>query len=375
MTRRNRMIKEGKFGLFEAICLTTLIIVPKIFYTTPMVLTRDLGTAAWYGTLISCISSIIFFMLLYLLMKRFPGKNLVEVFEASLGKILGKAAAIILFGYFLYYCGANVREFLEMLKAFILPYTPPSIILFAFLSVVALIAFYGLEAVSRLAYICFLPVIGGLLIILVLASPHYQTDLFKPYLGHGLGKTLIIGIFRSSAYSEVIILAIIINSIHGLKNLKKAGIISLILSGLTISLTMFCYIITFGYSVGSENVSGVYLMSRIIYFTRFFQRIESVFLFLLVISSVVMISVVFYIALSIYCKTFSISNHRPLILPFLFLVFMIALLPNNISETIQYHMLFVRQYSGIILYGLPVLALLVSIVLGRKGGKAKHEKA
>src|SRR5687768_528851 len=104
MTGRDMMIKEGKFGLFEAICLTTLVIVPKIFYTKPMAITKDLGTAAWYGTLIACITSIIFFMLLYLLMKRFPGKNLVEVFEASLGKILGKAAAIILFVYFLYYC-------------------------------------------------------------------------------------------------------------------------------------------------------------------------------------------------------------------------------------------------------------------------------
>lgn len=368
------MIKEGKFGLLEAICLTTLVIVPKIFFTSTMAITKDLGTAAWYGTLISCITSIIFFMFLYLLMKRFPQKNLVQVFEASLGKILGKTAAIIFCAYFLYYCGVNVREFLEMLKAFILPYTPPSIILFTFLSIVALIAFYGLEAVSRLAYISFLPVMGGLITILVLASTYYHPDLIKPYLGHGLGKTLSIGFLRSSAYSEVVILATIINSIHGLKNLKKAGIISLILSGLTFSLTLFCYIITFGYSVGSENISGVYLMSRLIYFTRFFQRIESVFLFIWVISSLVTISAVFYIALSTYCKTFNISNHRPLIIPFLFLVFMIALIPNNISETIQYHMLLVRQYSGIILYGLPVLALLVSIVLGRKGGKVKHEK-
>lgn len=375
MIGRDMMIKEGKFGLLEAICLTTLVIVPKIFYTSPMAITRDLGTAAWYGTIISCITSILFFMLLCLLMKRFPGKNLVEVFEASIGKLLGKAAAIIFCGYFLYYCGVNVREFLEMLKAFNLPYTPPSIILFAFLSIVALSAFYGLEGVSRLAYISFLPVMIGLLTILVLTSTYYNLDLIKPYLGHGLGKTLFTGFVRSSAYSEVVILAIIINSIHGLKNFKKAGLISLIISGIIFSLTVFCYIVTFGYSVGSENVSGVYSMSRLIYFSRFFQRVESIFLFFWVISSLVTISAVFYIALSTYCKTFNISNHKPLIIPFSFLTFMIALLPNNISETIQYHVIFVRQYSGIILYGLPLFALMVSIVLGRKGDKVKHEKA
>jgi spore germination protein KB len=368
------MIKEGRFGLHEAVCLTTLVIIPKIFYTSPMAIVIDLGTAAWYGTLVSCITSMIFFMLIYLLMKRFPEKNLVEVFEASMGKILGKVIAIIFCGYFIYYCGMNVREFLEMLKAFNLPYTPPSVILFAFLSIVALIAFYGLEAISRFAYISFLPIMGGLLAILMLASSYYYPDLLKPYLGYGLLKTVLTGFERSSAYDEVVILAIIINSIHGLKNLKKAGIISLLLSGLTFSLTLLCYIMTFGYNVGSENVSGVYSMSRLIYFNRFFQRVESIFLFFWVISSVITIAAVFYIAVSTYCKTFVIKNHRPLILPFSFLTFMIALLPNNLSETMQYHMLIIRQYSGIILYGLPVLALLISIVLGRKGGKVKDEK-
>jgi hypothetical protein len=125
MTGREMMIKEGKFGLLEAICLTTLVIVPKIFFTSPMAITKDLGTAAWYGTLISCITSIIFFMFLYLLMKRFPQKNLVQVFEASLGKILGKTCAIIFCAYFLYYCGVNVREFLGNAQGFYSPVYSP----------------------------------------------------------------------------------------------------------------------------------------------------------------------------------------------------------------------------------------------------------
>lgn len=369
------MLKEGKIGLSEAVCLTSLVIIPKIFYTSPMAITKQLGTAAWYGSIISMVISMLFFLLLYWLMKRFPGGDLIDAFEGSMGKILGKLVSLIFFCYFIYYCGVNVREFLEILKAYILLYTPPSVILFAFLAVVALAAYYGLEGISRLSRISFFPVIGGLLVILILASTQYHTDLLKPYLGYGIDKTVLTGILRSSAYSEIVILAVIINSIHGLKTFKKAGIISLILSGATFCLTLICYLMTFGYTVGSENVSGVYNMSRLIYYTRFFQRIESIFLFIWVISSVVTISAAFYISLSIYCKTFHISNHRPLIIPFIFLTFMIALLPKNISETFEYHMLFIRQYSGVILYLIPILVLFISLVFRRKGGKAKNVKA
>ncbi|HEX9060289.1 MAG TPA: GerAB/ArcD/ProY family transporter, partial [Clostridia bacterium] len=193
--------------------------------------------------------------------------------------------------------------------------------------------------------------------------------------GYGIGKTVYQGIFRSSAYDEVVILAFIINSVHGLKNFKKAGLVSLILSGVIISTTVLCDLMAFAYTQGSENLSDLFQLSRIIYYNRFFQRVEAIFLFIWVIASIVTVATAFYISISIYCKAFRISNHRPLILPGIFLTFMVALLPENLNETVEKNILFIREYSIFVVYLIPILVLIISLILGRKGGHEKVEKA
>ena len=222
------MNKEGTFGTYEAICLTTIIMVTKIFFTSISTLVEVEGTAAWYGSIISCLVSLFFFYLLYLLMKRFPGQDITQIFETVLGKVIGKVLTLLFSAYFLYYAASNLREFIEMLKAYNLPYTPPSLLITGFIAVSALIAYYGLEGIARISGILFIPVILGIVIILLLDIPYYDIDYIKPYFGYGIQNTIVTSVLRSSAYDEFFILAIIINSIHGLKTFKKAGVISIV---------------------------------------------------------------------------------------------------------------------------------------------------
>ena len=369
------MIREGKFGLREAASLMTIVLVSKAFFTSIRVLVRNTATAAWYVTLISGLITIIFFTLIYLLMKRFSGRDLVEIFEEVLGKAFGKIMALLFCLYFIYYSGTNIREFLEMIKAYVLPYTPPSFILFAFLLAVVVLAYLGLEVIVRSASSAIYFILGGLLIILVLAYPYYNLDNLFPMGGFGVARTLYHGFFRSSAYGEIVILAFIINSVHGLKTFKKAGYISIVISGIFLSACVLCSLMAFEYTQAGENLSDVFQLSRVIYFNRFFQRIESIFLFIWVVTSIITVAASFYISLSILCKAFKISNHKPLILPFSFLTFMVALLPESLSELLERNILITRQYSLFLTYGAPILVLLLAVILRKKGGRAKHEKA
>ncbi len=363
------MIKEGKFGTAEAIYLMTLVIASKTFYTSIRVMIKTTGTAAWYMTLVSCITTIIFFLMISLVMKRFPGKNLVEIFELVTGRFFGKILTLIFSAYFVYYAGSSLREFLEMIKAYNLPYTPPSLIIIAFMVVVVVLAYVGLEGIARLASVSFYPIFIGLAIIIFLAYPYYNVRAIFPIGGYGIVKTIKSGIFRSSAYSEVIILAFIINSVNGVKTFKKVGIYSIIISGITFSLTALCIIMAFDYPMAGENVSDLFQLARIIYFSRFFQRIESIFLFIWIIASLITVGLAFYIAISTFCKAFKINNHRPLILQFAFLTYMVALLPEGLIDLSKTNIVFLRQYSMTLIYGIPILVLLISVIFGKKGDK------
>lgn len=173
--------------------------------------------------------------------------------------------------------------------------------------------------------------------------------------------------FRSSAYQEVTLLYIIVKSIHELKDFKKAGVITIILSGIISGFTLLCYIMAFGYIVGAESVSGMFQLSRIIYYNRYFQEIESVFLFIWVLAAIQNSSLALYLAIIMYCKTFNIKEYRNLIFPFCFLTFMTSLIPNNFPEVIDINMLIIRQYSFPLPFILPVIALIISLIL-KKGG-------
>jgi len=362
------MIKEGHFGPSEAFSLVTIMIVTKIFYSSPLVIISDLGTAAWYGTILSCSVSLIFFGLLYILMKRFPQKDLYQIFQAVTGKVIGKLLIMIFSFYFLYYAAINLREFTLILRVYSLPLTPPSLIVFAFLLVVIAMAYVGLEGIARTSYIFFYLIFGGLILILLLAIPAYDLSYLRPFLGYGLEKTIITGLLRSSAYNEIIILAIIINSIHGLRTFVRTGVAALLFSGLMISISLACILAAFEYTAASEHISGMFQLSRVIYYTRFFQRVEAIFLFFWVFSSIITVSMAFYISLSSYCRAFNIRNHRPLLFSFSALAFSLVYIPRNIAEVLEIHISFIRQYSFIIIYMVPLLVLFLSLIFGKKGG-------
>ncbi|KZL89664.1 GerAB/ArcD/ProY family transporter [Clostridium magnum] len=362
------MSKGGKFSVYEGILFTTVIIVSKILYTAPTAVIRHTGTASWYTTLISCFIAIIFFLLVCMLLNRFPGKGLAKVFEAVLGKILGKTSSLFFSGYILYYAASSLREFLEMIKVYNLPNTPPSVILITFLAVSVLFAYKGIESIVRVASINCYMILLGLFIVLVMASPYYDIDYLKPYWGYGFKKSLYLGFLRSSAYEEVLTLAIIVTSLHSVKDFQKIGIISLLLSGFVISISILCYLMADQYTMGKENLSGIFQLSRIIYYNRYIQRVESVFLFIWVISSLITVSTAFYLSVRIYCESFDIADHKPILLPFALLTYVVSLQPKNISEVVDINLKFVRQYSLYLNFGVPILVLIIALIFRKKEG-------
>lgn len=368
------MNNQGQFGLFETTLFITLIITSAALYTGLAVVVKKTGTAGWYETLISCAVSIVFFLMLYLLMKRFQGMDLIEIYETVLGKIIGKVVGLIFACYLLYYTAVNLRQFIEMIKIYVLPSTKDSIIYASFMGVIILVVYKGLESIVRLSYISFFPILAGILLILVMAYPYYNPDYLKPYMGYGLGKTLTTGFLQSPVYDGVMTLGIIIKSIHGTNNLRRAGLVSLILSAIIFSISVLAYLMMFTYSVGGENVSGMFHIARTIFFSRYFQRLETVFLIPWVVTSVLTVSYGYYLSLYVYCTIFKIENYNPLIFPFSFIIYIFAAMPRNIIEFIQVNLAFARNYGLGISYGIPLLVLLIAVITGKRGEKLNAKK-
>ncbi|MEY8764095.1 MULTISPECIES: GerAB/ArcD/ProY family transporter [Clostridium] len=367
-------MNEGNIGLFQAVCLVVLAIINKIFYSSAATIVQRVGTAAWYSTVGSCVISIMFFYIIYRLMLRFPGMNLIQIFDAVLGRFFGKILSMVLCIYCVFYSGSNLREFVDMIKIYNLPKTPPAFIMGSILLVSILVAYFGFKGLGQLCGICLVPVLLGLAVVFSMAYPVYNFNYLKPYLGYGIPRTLWSEFLRSSSYDEFIILFVITDALKDLKEIKKAGIMSIVFSGVIFMFCFLFYLASFGYAFGEENISGIFELSRTIYFNRFIQRVETIFLMTWVIPSMVTTSIAFYICVSIYCKIFNIKNHRPLLVPFAFLVFIAAIIPQNIMELVSVNLVFIREYSMVVNYFIPIFVLVIAVLLKKKGGNQNVQK-
>jgi len=362
------MIAEGKFGTNEAIWFITIAIIAKVFYTSPSIVSGLVGTAGWYMTLISASVAAVGFTFIYHLLKRFPGKGLVEIYEIVLGRIGGCIFSSMLAILLVYIAAIRTREFSEVLKIYILPLTPLTYILILFVGTVAILNILGLETLVRLSKLTGYAMAVGFFIVIILGQQNYSLYRLFPFLGYGIGRTLYHGIIRSSVYGEVICLAVFAPSLQGIRHIKKAGYTSLALSGAFISIALIAFIMTFPYYAAIEVTSPMYEMITLIDYGRFLQRVDPIFVFIMGISSLLSVSAVFYAFVSIYCKIFRIQDTKPVILSTAIIVYTLAIASKSMSQVTFGSVQALRDYGSIFFYLLPLIALIMAML--RKKGNA-----
>ncbi|QAA31031.1 GerAB/ArcD/ProY family transporter [Clostridium manihotivorum] len=359
------MIKEGKMGLKEAVCLTVIIIAVKIYFVSPSGAIRAVGTAAWYMTLISNLTAMLGFLFIYLLLKRFPGKDLIFAFKASFGRLLGIIASLILAIMLLLCAAALTREFSEVSKIYIIPNTPLKFHICLQLIVISFLTYLGIETIARFAKLIAYFILLSLVGTIIMNYNHFDYSRLFPILGYGLKTTVTFGLKESSYYGEVVILGVIASSLQGIQNLKKSGFTSLLISSLLISSVYLAITLIFRYGQSQEPTSVLYTLTQIIQIGFFFNRLDPIFIFSWSLGTLVSVSALFYCYLSAYCKTFNIDDMRPLILPSALVFFAISMIPKDLVTLMSY-IVMIRQYGWTVFFVMPLLALIAAILRKKK---------
>ena len=366
------MSKEGKFGVQEAVWLCVFTLIAKLFFTSPSIVAANVGPAGWYMTLLSAITALAFFALIVILLRRFPDSGLIEIYELVLGRIFGSVVSAVLGAYLMYLLFQNITEFQEVLHLYVLRNSPDWFIISAFVISMTITSFLGLEGLVRTAKLFSFFIVTSFLILLILAAGDYNTSNLFPILGFGIKKTLVYAVLRSSAYGEIIILAVFAGSLQGTDYVKKAGFTALIIAGVIFTLSFLAYVLTFPFYIGQEVVSSMYELTQMIDRGRFLQRIEPIFLFLWVITTLISCTAIFYTSFSIYCEIFRIRDKRPIIVGWSIIVFFACLIESNLSGSLYTGIQTIRQVGSIPFFALPILTLVISLVRKKRGNT--HEK-
>ncbi len=332
---------------------------------------KQVATAGWYMTLISSLTAMLLFIFIYLLLKRFEGKGLLDINEIVLGRTIGSVFSFMLLFILISTSVINLREFSEVIKVYVLPDSPLIYIMVWFLLGVCVLVILGLEAISRIATLSSYGLLAGFVVIIALASKDYDVLRILPLMGHGLGKTLMQGALRCSAYGEIIILAIIARSVGGSRFIKRAGFISLALSGLIVGGGILAFSLFFPYYTGQEMTAPLYQMVSQINYGNFFSRMEPIFLFIWVISTLISVSATFYASLMVYSHVFRIRDNRPLAIPAALIMLSLAVIPRDLIDVIKNYLQSERQF-GWIFFFIPAILVYIIALIRRKGVRREN---
>jgi hypothetical protein len=185
-------------------------------------------------------------------------------------------------------------------------------------------------------------------------------DYLFPLWGPGLTQIIKAGAIKSSMTGEILLVSIFNPYLRERKQIKTVVIGSLIIYGILFTLTMAIYEMVFPYpSAVTLLPYPLYMLARIIYYGRFLQRVEAIFIFIWVFSLLVTISSLFYGATLSLARGLKLPVYQPLLFPLAILVYSVNFLIPNFPAGAWLDSHVLHNYSFIVAFGLPALVWLM----------------
>ena len=338
------MRAHAKFGVAEAVVLLTMSAMARIFLTFPQYLIETAGPAAWLSSLAGLVFALFQVYLFYLLLKPHPDQSIVEITGEALGRYAGTAVNIIFCLYFVLVAVFFARPFSEAMLISALPGTPISVVNTSFILAGLFGAYLGLEALARAARIAYPFMLGGIVVLLLGLSPQWDISGIYPILGTGPVKVILEAGLNSSLVSEVLIAGVIVQSFHGPGMFGRVVSRAMVMAFLYLAVLEMILVMTVTWNVAVEYTLPFYNISRLIFLSRFFQRIESIFVIIWGFIGMIKVALALYAAAVTLAGALRLPDHRPLLPALAMITFTASLLPPDFPSTLEFDAEIARKY-------------------------------
>ncbi len=346
-----QMDKRIKFGRWEAIMLISNLVCTKIFLYFNRMTVEDAGNAGWMMSVIIGAVALLLYAVLISLYRKFEGRDILDIAEMAGGKVLRAVAGFTLGGVLFVLAALTMRKFSEDIKTISLPTSPLSYVMAFFMAGVVIAGFLGIESIVRHNAIVAPIVTAGYVVILLGIMPKIDITNLTPIFGTGLKDIFLKGFYRTSVFAELLVLFMLPPFLESYNDVRKVGYVSIIASSFFMVTGSLVYILVFPYPSSMEPFLPVFNMARLIGLGRFFQRIESLFVFIWVMSALIYLVTVFFFAVYTVSKAAGLKYLRPLIIPFAIIVFSGAFLPVDLLSVIEIERGIVNTWGWAVTFG------------------------
>lgn len=350
---------KQKIGTVSAIMLTLSIVISYITSSLPRTFINETKSAALLNILY--ITIIVLFIILFVckLFKKFPGLDILDISKLLGGNLLKNVVGGFFIAYFIISSSMMLRNFCEGLDVVYYPLTSYVFLILMFLIAIAISNRLGFNSTLNAASIVFPFVLASVILLFCGNLDNFSFRRIYPILGDGFYNTFILGLKNIGAFGGICYLYFLPPMLKEPEKFKKIAVISVISTGLFILLCVATLLFMFSFFITTDEIMPLFSAARHIEFGSFFQRFESIFLLIWIISFCCYLSITCKFSAHIFNKMFNLSDMKPILNIFVILIFGISLLPknyaiSNLFETDIYR--YLRIAVGFIL-GISILIL------------------
>lgn len=348
-----------KISTISAIMLTLSIVVSYITSSLPRTFINETKSATLLNIIYNTIIVLFIILLVCKLFKKFPGLDILDISKFLGGNILKNIVGGLFIAYFIISSSLMLRNFCEALGIVYYPSTSYIFIILMFIIAILLTNNLSFNATLNTATIIFPLVFISIILLFCGNLDNFSFRRVFPILGDGFYNTFVLGLRNIGAFGGICYLYFLPPMLKEPEKFKKLAIISVISTGVFILLCVATLLLMFSFFITTDEIMPLFSAARHIEFGIFFQRFESVFLLLWIISFCCYLSITCKFSAHIFTKMFNLSNMKLILNTFAILIFVIALLPKNYAisnyfETNIYR--YLRIAIGFIL-GISILIL------------------
>lgn len=349
-----------KIGAAQAGYLILSYMVSSVFITIPAPVAKQAKGDAWIAVLIAYLLALPLGLLVVWLGNKYPGRNLYQICEMFVGKLLSRLIAFLAFFSMLYF-----TALIERLKGFLFTSSAmsetPQIV---FITCCAILAVYllrsGIEVMARFNTVAFTGVLIAIIFTCIFAFPLMTFSNIQPLFFGGL-KPIYLGIKEIMGINllYVMLLGVLLPYINDLKltygEVLKGGVIG----GLILTLVTLTTILVLGAADTARALLPVLTLSKLLVIGDFIRGLEALLLMPWTAAIFMEIALFYFVTLESFKYIFNLDNFNGLLWPMALIVSSLAMYPNDIfvhrEESLFVVKYLILPFSTIVPVGLAIM--------------------
>lgn len=365
------MLEKGKINGWQ---LAFLIFCFTIATSVMFLPAKPAKNLAWLAVIYGMAEGLLFLAVLVALVKRFPGKTLVEINETVFGRIAGKAISLLYIWFFIHVASLHLRTAGDFFTT-LYPETPMLVFLAWFILVSVSAARNGIEVIARCSqiivpFVLFLYVSDDILLLkdadFTRLLPIFGDVSLLDFLqaGHAINAIL---------FGETVVFLVVFAYLNNNSGVTRYSSLAFILAALAVSISAARNQAVLG-NLMSIATYPTYMAVRVINIGEILTRLEILVVIGFIFISFIKLSLLQYSASLSLAQVFGLTTYLPLVLPLAAIITCLGFMNfQSHVEGITFAGKYYPYYALPFELFLPLFTLGLAIIKGK--GQAKGEQS